>query len=41
VKIIRALSVRQPWVEQILRGIEKKEFRSTPTNIRERVSGVN
>jgi len=35
--IIRAISIRQPYVEQILRGIKKIEFRSRPTNIRERV----
>jgi hypothetical protein len=33
----RAISIRQPWVEQILRGIKTKEHRSQPTNIRERV----
>jgi ASCH domain-containing protein len=36
-KILRALSVRQPYAEQILRGTKKKEFRSVPTHIRERV----
>ena len=35
--ILRALSVRQPWVELILRGSKKAEYRSRPTNIRERV----
>ncbi len=35
--ITRAISIRQPFVEQILRGIKKKEFRSRPTKIRERV----
>ena len=35
--IKRAISIRQPWVEQILRGIKKKEYRDIPTNIRERV----
>lgn len=35
--IQRAISIRQPWVEQILRGIKTKEFRDVPTNIRERV----
>jgi predicted transcriptional regulator len=34
---IRAISIRQPWVELILRGVKKKEYRSQPTNIRERV----
>lgn len=33
--IERAISVKQPWVEQILRGIKKKEYRSRPTSIRE------
>ena len=35
--IVRAISIRQPFVEQILRGIKKAEYRSQPTNIRERV----
>jgi len=34
---MRALSVRQPFAEQILRGIKTVEYRSRPTNIRERV----
>jgi hypothetical protein len=33
----RALSIRQPYAEQILRGTKKIEYRSRPTNIRERV----
>lgn len=36
-QISRALSLRQPFVEQILRGVKKKELRSKPTHIRERV----
>src|SRR4029453_4731460 len=36
-KIERAISIRQPWVEQILRGEKKAEYRSRPTKIRERV----
>jgi hypothetical protein len=36
-KPVRAISIRQPYVEQIFRGIKKCEFRSVPTNIRERV----
>ena len=32
-----ALSIRQPHVEQILRGKKKIEYRSMPTNKRERV----
>jgi hypothetical protein len=35
--ITRAISIRQPWVEQILRGTKRKEYRSVPTRIRERV----
>lgn len=34
---MRAISIRQPWVELILRGTKTKEYRSVPTNIRERV----
>src|SRR5687767_13786295 len=30
-------SIRQPFVEQILRGIKKYECRSRPSNIRERI----
>lgn len=33
----RALSIRQPYAEAILRGIKQIEYRSRPTNIRERV----
>jgi len=33
----RALSVRQPYAEQIMRGEKVFEFRSGPTKIRERV----
>ena len=33
----RALSIRQPYVEQILRGTKKIEYRTQPTNIRETV----
>jgi ASCH domain len=36
-RLQRAISIRQPYVEQILRGIKKREFRSRPTRIRERV----
>ncbi len=36
-KNMRALSIRQPYAEQILRGKKKVEYRSRPTNIRERV----
>lgn len=32
-----ALSIRQPHAEQILRGKKKIEFRSRPTNKRERI----
>ena len=34
---MRALSIRQPYVEQIMRGIKKIEYRTRPTSIRERV----
>jgi hypothetical protein len=34
---MRALSIRQPYAEQILRGQKKMEYRSRPTKIRERV----
>ncbi len=33
----RALSVRQPFAEQIMRGTKKIEYRSIPTHIRGRV----
>ena len=32
--IVRAISIRQPYVEQILRRTKKIEYRSVPTNIR-------
>jgi hypothetical protein len=35
--ITRAISIRQPLVEQILRGQKKFEYRSKSTNIRERI----
>ena len=35
--IKRALSIRQPYAEQILRGTKKIEYRSQRTHIRERV----
>lgn len=34
---MRAISIRQPFVEQILRGVKRFEFRSRPTKIFERV----
>ena len=34
---MRALSIRQPYAEQILRGTKCFEYRSRPTTIRERV----
>jgi hypothetical protein len=37
VPIERAISIRQPYVEQILRGTKRFEFRSMGTRIRERV----
>jgi hypothetical protein len=33
----RALSIRQPYAEQILRGTKTVEYRSQPTKIREAV----
>jgi hypothetical protein len=36
-KITRALSIRQPFAEQIFRGDKITEYRTVPTNIRERV----
>jgi hypothetical protein len=33
----RAISIRQPYAEQILRGKKKYEYRSMPTKIRGRV----
>ena len=36
-KNMRALSIRQPYAEQILRGTKKIEYRGRATNIRERV----
>ena len=36
-KITRAISIKQPYVELILRGKKNFEYRSRPTNIRERV----
>ena len=34
--VTRALSVHQPYAERIMRGTKRVEFRSRPTNIRER-----
>jgi hypothetical protein len=34
---VRAISIRQPYVELILRRKKTREYRSRPTNIRERV----
>ncbi len=36
-EIVRAISIRQPFVEAILDGKKKIEYRSRKTNIRERV----
>ena len=33
----RAISIRQPYAEEILRGLKVREYRSVPTNIRGRV----
>ena len=35
--IERAISIKQPFVEQILNDTKRREFRTVPTNIRERV----
>jgi len=35
--ILRAISIKQPFVELILQGKKKFEYRTVPTNIRERV----
>lgn len=37
VKTGRAISIRQPYIEDILRGNKKFEYRSRPTHIRGRV----
>jgi hypothetical protein len=34
---LRALSIRQPFIEQILRGDKKVEYRGTPTKVRGRI----
>jgi hypothetical protein len=34
---MRALSIRQPHAEAIMRGIKKIEYRSAPTRIRGRI----
>ncbi|MBS0261106.1 MAG: ASCH domain-containing protein [Planctomycetes bacterium] len=34
---VRALSIRQPHAEAIMRGVKKIEYRSGPTNVRERI----
>jgi hypothetical protein len=36
-RIERAISIRHPWAELIIRGIKVRDFRSVPTKIRERV----
>jgi len=36
-KLKRALSIRQPYVELILRGKKREEYRSRPTHVRGRV----
>jgi hypothetical protein len=35
--ILRGISVRQPYCDQILRGLKRIEYRSRSTNVRERV----
>lgn len=34
---MKALSIRQPWAELIMRGIKTTEYRSRPTKIRGRI----
>jgi len=34
---MKALSIRQPWAELIMRGVKATETRSRPTNIRGRI----
>lgn len=34
---MKALSIRQPWAELIMRGIKTVEFRSRPTMVRGRI----
>ena len=36
-KITRAISVRQPWAELIMRGVKQREYRSRSTKVRGRV----
>lgn len=36
-KKLRAISIRQPFAEQIMAGMKKAEYRSRKTEIRERV----
>ena len=36
-RIVRAISIRQPYVELILRGLKKAEYRSIATQVRGRV----
>jgi len=36
-RLKRAISIRQPYAEQILLGVKTEEYRSVPTKIRERV----
>jgi len=34
---LRAISIKQPFAEQIMRGTKKREYRSRPTKVRGRV----
>lgn len=36
-RVKRAISVRQPYAEMIMRGFKDEEYRSIPTNVRERI----
>jgi hypothetical protein len=38
---MRALSVRQPYADQIMRGTKRIEYRSRPTKVRGRGCQVN
>ncbi len=35
--VTRALNIRQPYAEQIMRGTKRVEYRTQPTKVRERV----
>jgi len=37
VNTVKALSIRQPWAELIMRGIKTTEYRGRPTKVRGRI----